>query len=260
MTQRFFLNAHTIEDKIVLDCIGAVNSIPEKKFVTGGMAVQIYVPQDLWRHTTDLDITTSWHGKAITAFRSFLEPFVKRVTADSYAVEEIQKKDHTFDVKVSSSRKKEKLLIQFPRRSPSNYEKMRHKFDRESSHARVKSINGLEFSVLSPEDIILRKAYRIMKYKEHGIQIDKKAYEGDLLAFAEYITKYREELFSRFDNVLPSELTNLRAHSDILDVLAIKNNVALDNAYFREASKDYQRLNNCDEIAKATFTELEIGL
>ncbi len=261
MTQRLFLDAHTIDDKIVLDAISSVNRIRRGKFVNGGMAVQTYVSSDLWRKTTDLDITTTWHGRAIAEFREFLAPLSESLASLGYEIVGIKKKDQTFDVRIQSTVPDgQKLLIQFPRKSPSNYEKMKDRLQREMSNVHQKDIGEVRFPVLAPEDIILRKVYRIILYdQDHGVRVDKKLYEADLAKLVAYIRNLREELFSKFDNVAPHELTALRAHSDTLDVLAIKQAVKIDPAYFREGRRDYQKLSDeTDSRVKTTLENLRL--
>jgi len=225
------LDLHVITDRIVRDSIQAMESVPNKKYVGGGIAVQSYTPEDLHRETVDLDYMLGERYGSQAGFKCRVKNFFRTMEEQGYNVR-FKKRHSTYQLEITGDAG-DTLLVQCPRRTAKNYERMQKIIQRELDHARDREIVSVKFKALSPEDLILRKMLRMLSFQEqYGVRPSTRT--QSLSSFLQHVREEREEAFKRFDSLEPAEVAQLRVYADLFDVWALMSCAEPDESYLRE--------------------------
>lgn len=235
---------HILEDKIVQDSILAVNRVKEesgkKGFISGGMAVQSYLPYELHRSTVDLDITLLWFGNP-SGFRNLILPLKEDLKSKNYEVN-FRKRGLTYDLIVSDIEKEDSFIVQHPRWSEKHFKNVKKKsLEREVEHKKSINKKGLCYDVISPEDSSMIKLNRAITFaKKYDLKIPKK----NLTDLKKQSDNLISNMVSRFPNVSPSEVALVRLINDCYDIKSISEYQKIDKNYFNEVVRDWRRNEN----------------
>ena len=236
MGKNFRLNPCILEDEIVLDGIRAINQIKEQRkrpaCLSGGMAVSSYLPLETHRHTIDLDFNMYWGGD-MADFQYTTRPLFRFLESEGYNVT-LQRKNSTWDITYSKDDKE--FMIQHQRRSKNNFEKNQACFRREFENRRVISKEGLQYEVISPEDIMVRKLARMFKFSEQYSMPFP-----DLRPLPELKDHIEQEKQALVE--LPGEnhreVIHLRMEHDLYDIKRLGNYVGVNETYLETAITDW---------------------
>ncbi|MBU3907292.1 MAG: hypothetical protein KKA64_03505 [Nanoarchaeota archaeon] len=245
---------HKLDDVIVTESIQSVNIIKQLNkmggFIAGGMAVQSYIPPEEYRPTIDLDFNLDWLGGAAN-FKELTEPLKDYLGALGYSIK-FRKKGLTYEYEIE--KEGDSFLIQHPRRSKSYFEGDKKKsLRREITNERIVSKEGLKYAVLSPEDLVIHKLTRILKFSE---EYDIKIPSTRLKNSADVL---RTDLLSRGDNISPQDIARLRIYYDCVDVKCLSKYAGLNQNYFSEVKKDWRGYVQDDKF-KSVLDRLEVSL
>ncbi len=232
----FHLTQHKLEDTIVKDSIIAINKLKGKTAgrIAGGMAVQSYIPERLHRGTIDLDFTLYWKG-CISEFKELCKPLVSYLKNQNYNIN-FHKKGQVFEITFGN--KKDSFLIQHPRFSKNYFERIKNSLGREISNQRTISKEGLNYGVLSPEDLVVTKLHRALLFSEkYNIWTPK---EVSVKSLRNFSRKLRNEITSRSLEVSPKKIALLRLVNDCYDIKSLSENIGLNKNYFNEVVNDWK--------------------
>ena len=231
-------NSYTLEDNIVIDGIRAIEEIKKENkilaHIAGGMGVQSYIPEKFHRKTIDLDFTMLWGGctedfKQVTApLKSFLEN-------EGYSVD-LKRKNLTFDYNIS--KENNSFIIQHKRESENHFQHiLKNSLEREMYNHRKISRGELTYDVLSPEDLVTHKLFRVNIFiNRYGIK--KPVFESLEKSYS-ILKDFRTELISHFDDASPEQIAELRILCDLFDVKCLGDYAGLNKDYFNEVTKEY---------------------
>jgi len=233
------LTPHKLGDPIVKDGIKAIQALQNERGIrgriAGGMAVESYLPKELHRQTIDLDYGLPWQGNA-TQYREFIQPMTKFLKEKGYD-SEVRKKSKSFDFSYWNE-EGDSFMIQHPKYSPAFYERVEPTIEREVENRRTLSRNGINYSVISPEDLVATKLHRILIFSnKYGLWTPENVSVGDLRQKSENL---RKDIAPRFPEVSPMEVANLRLVNDCYDVRALAETVGLNAPYFGEVSQEWR--------------------
>ncbi len=236
MGKNFLLDSHVLEDQIVLDGIEAINRIEQKDgtpiLISGGMAVSSYLPEGTNRYTIDLDFNMLWGGNTVE-FWSKVKPLITRLQEKGYDVGR-KKENSTLDINYSLDG--QRFMIQHQRRSQPSLGKNRHSIEREFANRRNIIKGNLEYSVLSPEDLIVRKLARIFKFSnQSSLEFPQIRTIPEL---KEHIEEEKERLVSSLDRT-ELDIIHLRMEHDLYDIKRLGNYMGVNQTYLVEAIKDW---------------------
>lgn len=258
--KNYGLTPHKLGDQIVLDGIEAINNVQYENnlpgFISGGMAISSYLPNENYRETIDLDYTLFFGGN-VADYKRITEPLVKTLTEKGYFVE-YKKKDTTHDYFIKSH--EDSFLIQHSRRSPNNFIKNKKSLEREINNRRVISNKNknLSYAVLSPEDLVIHKLNRVLKFHaEYNVAFPKNISQED---FKKQIEFLKEEVLNLKDSVTPKMVAKLRLFYDIFDIKSLGKSVGLNKIYFEEALKDWVNHDIMENNFRETLDKYEIRL
>ena len=239
------LRAHNLDDGIVLNSIAAVNEVFEylPGHVSHGIAVQSYLPKESFRKTVDLDIDI-FFGGGTSSYKEIFQPMKEVLVSQGYEIN-TKKKGSTFDHFISKDG--DSYIIQFPRRSQSNFEKKRKKsLEREISNQQIIFRNGITYPVISPEDLVNHKLSRVSnfvdsfdaKVPDYLSREDFKNEADDMRAVVTYsILDTNEKLKEK---VRKEIMFQFRVLCDCYDVKALSEFVGLDKLYLDEAISSWE--------------------
>ncbi len=233
---------HTIDDKIVQDTARSLSGLKAAYAVNGGMAVQTYLPSTFHRVSTDLDLMTAM-SMSSSSFKSYIAPVQEILHKLGYQSETRTSAREHFDLQISGA-DGESFQLQTSKKSHNNFEKNRHKIEREISNATTGFIGMTPVKVLRPEDIILRKLMRVLRFEDiFGFSPIPK---GDLQEQLANVRELRSDVLSRVDNLEYSDIARLRLSADLYDISAMLEHQNFDRKYFREGLSvwDYMQKNN----------------
>lgn len=260
MVKQIRYNSYTLEDPIVSDSINAVQSMKDedsvKGHIAGGMGVQSYIPSDFHRKTIDLDFSTMWQGSA-SEFRELTAPIRTFLEEKGYNVD-LKKSHLTYDHYLS--KKDDSFMIQHRRESKCHFDRVTKKtIEREVANHHTINRNGLTYEVLSPEDLAVHKLNRAGIFS-NSYSLEKPRISS-ISKFLERLNYIRDDLISRFDDVSPEEIANLRLFCDLFDVKCLSEFAGFDKSYFNEVVKDYKDISgiNPDNLYRS-LDRLEVGL
>ena len=235
--KNYGLKPHKLGDKIVLDGIDAINKLQHETglpgFISGGMAVSSYLPIENHRETVDLDYTLFFNG-GVLDYKKITEHLTRTLIEKDYSIE-YRKKGTTHDYLVK--RHEDSLLIQHPRKSSNHFIKNKKSLEREICNRRIISDKDISYAVLSPEDLVLHKLNRVLKFHtEYNVAFPKNISQED---FKKQIESFKEEVLNLKDSVYPRMVAKLRLFYDIFDIKSLGKSIGLNKNYFEEALKDW---------------------
>ena len=236
------LKLHSLEDPIVLEGILGVNKIKQnrnlKGHITGGMAVQSYLPSEINRKTVDLDFRLLWGGIK-QDFDLAVEPLINHFKDNGYNVSGPKKRDVTYEMIVEKGG--DSLVLQHQRAFPNNFEKHRNQYEREMANQRIINRDGITYSVLSPEDIVAHKLSRIMTFTDsYGISYPSKFNEFSADKLKEDADKIREGIITRQGGVEPREVARMRVLYDCVDIKNLAHYAGLNEKYLLESFEGFE--------------------
>jgi len=245
--------SHTIDDKIVADSIAGIsleNPSAKKLVIGGGIAVQSFIPAHYHRFTSDLDIEVREPLNPET-YRQLMQQAFEYLRSLGYEVEGPKKERQTLTTLVKDI--KNILELQTQRRTKNNAEKNSCRIGREIDSAVRKKIGVVECSVLRPEDLVLRKLLRVMRYaKEYDFS--PLPHTGNVDDYFRYIRDLREHNLRNFDNLAPEEVIHLRMQADLFDIVALAVYTELDKDYLQKAFGDYDIFKIDERRTKRLFS------
>lgn len=243
MTKPVYFKQHTLEEPLVLDGIEAINALEKATGlvgrISGGMGVQGYLPAELHRGTIDLDYSMVWQGN-FTDYKELCGPLVDVLKSKGYEPS-FKKKGLAFEITYNRD-SEGSFMIQHPNRSPRHFERIKKSLEREDEHKRRISRKGVEFDVLSPEDIIATKLHRVLLFaNSYELEIPKKE---DVEA--SFLRKTSEELVrdivSRAPEISPKDVALLRMINDLYDISCLSENIPLNGSYLGEVLEDWSEI------------------
>ncbi len=226
----------------------ALNNLDSIKFNTtvgGGIAVQHYLPSELHRYTSDLDLNPKTYLNSAT-FKENTKNFVKALEKEGCQIN-IGKEHYTYDLEVTND--EQKLIIQTSRRSQAGYEKNKESIVHESDNAIEKvAENGNKYKIFRAEDLILRKASRIVEFmKNYKTVRMPEPQGGGLEKELDELSKEREAIYKNFDNINVEEVIKLRIHADTYDLSTLDLFTELNKDYF-DISRSKRRIRDNDSF------------
>lgn len=252
------LTPHTLNDPIVKDGIIAIGDLQDERDergrISGGMAVESYLPKDLHRKTIDLDYSTLWQGN-ITNYKSYIEPLLDSLSNKGYD-SEVRKKAKSFDLLYWKDG--DSFMIQHPKYSPSFFKRMKPSIEREVANRRIISRNGIKYPVISPEDLVGTKLHRILLFADkYNLWTPDSVKLTDLRHRSQTL---RADIAPRFPEVSPREVANLRMVNDCYDVKALAETFGLNAKYFGEVAEEWRESKIKSEDFFGLLGKLEIQL
>lgn len=243
MTKPVHFKQHSLEEPVVLDGIQAINTLEEANGlagrISGGMGVQSYIPVELHRGTIDLDYSMIWQGN-FTDYKELCKPLVDFLRFKGYEPS-FKKKGLAFEV-VYKGDSNGSFMIQHPNRSPRHFNRIRRSLEREDWNKRRVSRAGVEFDVLSPEDIIATKLHRILLFSNrYELKLPGKedAGVGSLRETSERLVK---DIVSRAPEISPKDVALLRMINDLYDISCLSESITLDGRYLGEVLEDWSNV------------------
>src|SRR3989344_1465842 len=253
------LKQHRIRDPIVLASIHGINKVKAETgvdgHITGGMAVNSYLPPELRRSSVDLDFSLYWGGDT-EEFRTLTYPLMCELRERGYEAEGFQKRNLSYELVAGSNG--DSLLIQHQRRNKKNLEKNALSIQREMANHRTVSKDGFSYDVLSPEDLVLRKMSRMIKFSgTYSIEMPRNVSIPD---FTQEIERRKKELAIRSEEYDPRLVTEIRMLCDAYDIKTLADYVGLNDNYFSEASADWVSPDISDSTLRKTLESLSVSL
>ncbi len=225
-------------------------------YMRGGSACEFYFPGHLKRGTSDLDLAA---GRRITKeeFRAEFQQLANTVSEMGFEHEFREtgwnyiltiKGIHASDTDNETA----DIGVNLPNMSKAYFGRMRDRLRREIEHSRhmeyaLNSGYSVNVRLMSPEDIIAFKHYRLMRFFEGNkglIYVPPPSYEEWL----EEIWKMREELHKAERKRFESEKndvefrrlkTFLRSACDLYDAMALWGYASIDKKYLSKAWRDH---------------------
>ena len=238
MAKAVQLKLHKLNDPIVLDSICSINYLEEKSGIkgriAGGMGVQSYIPQSLYRETIDLDFSLIWRG-SVTEFKELCNPLIEFLKEKGYDLH-VHKKRSTYDAFLS--KEGDSFVIQHPRRSKKYFEERRKSLERETVNQRIITKQGISYGVLSPEDLTVTKLHRSLIFSNtYNLWIPKYASVEALRNFSKGI---KRKILENFAERSERNIALLKLINDCYDLKCLSENVELNSNYFAEVVKDWE--------------------
>lgn len=236
MGKNFLLDSHVLEDPIVLDGISAVGCLEQllgrPVLICGGMAVSSYLPEETHRHTVDLDFSILWGGTT-DQFWKLTEPIVGVLHEKGYAVHK-HKQKQTFDIPYSGH--SSRFMLQHQRRSTAYFERRRRSFEREIANRRHVVKSDLGYDVESPEDLMVRKLARILKFaRQYDLAFPEIRGLDEMKA---HIEEEKKQIIA-LPNVPERDIIRLRMNHDLYDIARLGNYTGANMRYLKEVLTDW---------------------
>ena len=256
----------TLDSDIVRDGLCAISKLEDSpvsrglSFVVGGIATQSYLPTSCRRGTSDIDLAVlSSHSYG--DFKNFCK------IADEYL------NDAGYYTQTNKGHNSHQLIyfkgldagvIEFARRSASNYERIRERLNREKKNTRRKIVEERDatYEVSSPEDIVVPKIVRSVgsllrnpdfcSYVRGSkpLPLTDKCVSREL----RYIKDLRNEATVHMGDVRLTE--RLRFVSDIFDIRVLSELVGFNEGYLEEAIASWDRLKGDNPVKVMLFNYL----
>jgi len=252
--EKLKFEARTLDDGMVRDglcAVAALEDAPMSKqmaFLVGGIATQSYLQSPQRRPTSDIDLAVM-RPLSYAEFKEFSKEAVSYLE-DHHYVAHLNKGHNSYGLTFFDSSTHQAAVIEFARRNPQNFDKIRTRLDREYRNARTKFVEerGESYAVSSPEDIVVPKIVRgIGTLKRHPEFFDNLPSDNllplttDNIAEAlRRIKKFRSEAVVHIGNPELSE--RLRFESDIYDINLLSRAVGFNPEYLRESMSDWRIL------------------
>jgi len=231
---------HTIKSGIVQDVLACLGHNPfSQSYIGGGISLQFTLPAEYHRTTSDIDVTSSQFMNP-AGFRASVEERFHDLSQRGYSLL-IRKSHQTMDAHVE--RDDDHLIVQIPRRSMRKFEERKGILEKEVEHARVVPYQGMDFRLISYEDLIAHKLVRSTTFvREYGLVLP----EYDLDTLKEKLNGAKEDFEISQFSVTPKEaarlLAQIRLNADIFDIKAVTRYFGneLDERYMNESLSWYR--------------------
>jgi len=235
----FTLPEHDLDKITVKESIRGIEELREARgigaYICGGLAVSSYLPASKRRSTIDLDFTLCWGGTT-EEFKELIKPFVSHIESKRWKVG-FKRAGKTYDLTVKAPF--DTLLVQHQRRSKKNFEANRASFEREVENSRYVFRGNLAYHVLSPEDIAVHKASRILIFQNRfGIELPEDYRFRHLDSISKQL---RQKVIELGKNADSHDVLQLRTYYDIYDIKALAEHPGLNIAYFNRALRDWEK-------------------
>jgi len=211
---------HTINSGIVQDVL---TELAERdmhdRYLGGGMSLQFFLPQNLHRITTDLDLESPIK-KPFTEFKEDMTNILYNLSQRGYAVN-FSKEGTTYDCLIE--RDNHMLALQMPRRGLKKYEELKPRLEKEFANSKIIPYGKGRLRVIGVNDIIARKLLRIKVFhEEYGLKIpvNIEAERGVETANILKENLYKES-FDRNPQELAKQIAYVRLLSDVSDIKAV---------------------------------------
>ncbi|MBI2675703.1 MAG: hypothetical protein HYX24_04555 [Candidatus Aenigmarchaeota archaeon] len=225
-------------------------------YLRGGSACEFYFPEHLKRGTSDLDLAAK---RRITKeeFRAEFQQLADTASGMGFG-HEFRETGWNYILTIKgiqlgdSENEKADVGVNVPNMGKAYFERMGRRLRREFAHARhmeyaLNSGYSVNVRLMSPEDIIAFKHYRLMKFFEGNrglIYVPPPSYEEWL----EEIWKMREELHKAEKKRFESEgkdaefrrfKTFLRSACDLYDAMVLWGYASIDKKYLSKTWRDH---------------------
>jgi hypothetical protein len=239
MTKPVYMKQHILQDDIVLDGIRSINVLKDERKIngriSGGMAVQSYLPRELHRGTIDLDFSLLWNGCS-TEYRKLCLPLIDFLEKEGYLVS-FRKKGLAYEITYARENGKDSFIIQHPHKSNRHFEKTKHTLEREIANQHVSKINGLEFGTMSPEDLIVSKTNRALIFSErYGLKLPL---NKSITSLAIQAQKLKEDILPRGAEACARDVALLRLVNDLYDLKCLSEHVEVDSNYLKQVLSEW---------------------
>ncbi len=245
----------TLDDDFVreaLCAVGTLDDVPNSKglyFVVGGVATQSYLPSTCRRPTSDIDLALL-KPLSMSDFRDFSKPVVQYLSDKGFSTQ--TKKGHqSFSLVFYKDYDKEEhdaSMIEFARKSPNCFDRVKERLERERRNARKKIVEERDetYVVSSPEDIVIPKFVRdigtLSRHPEFCKYIESSKpqalTDANIRTILANISELREDAIA---HVGDTDLTDrLRFVSDIYDSRILSEVVGFNEDYLKRAMRDWR--------------------
>jgi hypothetical protein len=234
---------HTIEDKIVRDVYSAIsNHYNDNQYFAGGMSTQFFLPKDLHRESSDIDMNGTLKY-SFTEFEDSIFGGLEELLDKGYKKSK-KKQRSTFDINLENEN--ELIILQYPRKSSGSYPWLKKVGERENANAQKIEYEGGYLRVIPTEDIVLHKTLRTSTFAEnHDLNLEKPL-SMKLNALQDSINSLkRDYTINRFNldpNDIHRTISKIRLYADIFDIKALATYKGLDKKYLLEGLEDYKKL------------------
>tara|TARA_Y100000034_G_scaffold117637_1_gene157322 strand:+ start:3398 stop:4186 length:789 start_codon:yes stop_codon:yes gene_type:complete len=234
---------HTIEDNIVKDVYSAIsNHSQDNQYFAGGMSTQFFLPKDLHRESSDIDMNGTLKY-SFSEFEDSVHDGLEELLDKGYKKSK-KKQRATFDINLEND--EELIILQYPRKSSGSYPWLKKVGERENANAQKMTYNGGFLRIIPTEDIILHKTLRINSFKENYNINSEKPSSMSLNSLQNSINSLKKDYIINQFNLEPKDanraISKIRLYADIFDIKALSTYKGLDKKYFLEGLKDYKRL------------------
>ncbi|MBI2628894.1 hypothetical protein HYW74_02330 [Candidatus Pacearchaeota archaeon] len=254
VTRKFLISPRTVDDPMVKDGLEAVSLLNETEpyYLVGGIATQSYLPTRCRRETSDIDLCLvkplSYH-----TFKDMISPLEGFLQDKGYSVD-TRKGSRAFSLNFISPDHRS-LTIEAPKRNINNIEKHRRRLEREFENSRTKIIEGRDgsYRVTAPEDIAVPKLVRVMNtlvrspYLGGSLPVELEPLSDEDIERKLYkISELRAEAMHNPGDIQLAE--RVRFVSDLYDIRILSELTGFNEAYWREAEKDWDSIGNEPKI------------
>lgn len=238
MGKDFTLTSHVLEDDIVLDGIKGINILKDNSnlfgYVGGGMAVSSYLPEEIHRASIDLDFNLFWGGST-GKFWEISEPLIEYLSKKGYYIKR-RRQGSTLDINYGD--KSDMFVIQHKRRSKNNFAKNIHILEREIENRKLIHKCGFSYDALSPEDLMLRKLFRINNFSNsYKVGFPKLR---NYTKLREDIKKEKNAIISSPENTTMNGIIHLRMEHDLYDIQRLGRYAGANLDYLETAISDWE--------------------
>ncbi len=243
------ISNHTLNSGIVRDILAELaKDKMSNKYLGGGMGIQFFLPSELHRRTSDIDLDSSERSTSGT-FHNYVTKLAIPLLDRGYEVN-FTKQRQTYDSEFQ--REGHQIVLQIPKRSEKKFQEVRKRLEREVANSETIPYAGGKLKVINPNDMLARKFNRVdMFRRQYSLEIPESM---SLEERTERVNIMRERL--NLTNLDPEEIARniayLRMFTDLVDIFAIKTHLKpekIDEKYVRDSAlgfitRDCGSLNN----------------
>ena len=234
-------NYHTIEDGIVRDTLHALVDYPlEKSYLSGGLSLQLTLPKQLHRITSDVDMDAA-RRISYDGFKEYVHSTFEGLVQRGYLLT-TEKRRQTWDARLE--RGEEHLVIQIPRRNENNFSFRQKIVARELEHTRTVPYSQSGFRVIAYEDLTARKLIRSTTFmRSYNLTLPKLKSLDDMKSeLDELKDSFDRQRFSETPEEVAQDLARIRLYADAFDVKAMQEYFGneFEETYLEEALGSFQ--------------------
>ena len=218
-----------------------------KRYVSGGIATQFFLPCELHRTTFDIDLDGPC-SETFAQYKDFVNSF-SGLYNRGYNVS-FAKQRGTLDA--IFGREDQGMTLQVPRRAQAKFESEKHRLEGELSNSLLVPYAGDKLRVIHPNDISARKIRRLKTFSEdYNLHVPIGITAGS--AFTKALNlKGGLGLMNLDPESYARRIAEIRMYSDLTDVLALLSCSESDVNGIRESIKnhalDQRDLAKIDEV------------